>query len=68
MRGITRIIFVPRTSTRILLFKISVTSIVSKLFNSQEREVNEKGLEVGAPTGHESITLPDNSDFKRFSI
>lgn len=34
---------------------------------SQGREVNAYGLDVSAPTGHKSITLPDISDKNIFS-
>lgn len=39
----------------------SITSIDSIRLVSQGRAVNAYGLEVRAPTGHRSITLPDNS-------
>jgi hypothetical protein len=38
------------------------------LVNSHGLAVNEYGLEVNAPTGHKSITLPDISESKITSI
>ena len=35
---------------------------------SQVRAVYRNGLDVSAPTGHRSITLPDNSEAMLFSI
>jgi hypothetical protein len=55
------IIFSDFILTRILLQKLSNKSNVSIFVNSHGRAVNEKGLDVNAPTGHKSITLPLNS-------
>lgn len=61
-RGIIRNMSILRRSTRILTHKLSLTSIVLKLFNSHGRAINEYGLDVNAPTGHKSIILPEISD------
>ena len=42
--------------------KPSEKSIEDTLFNSQLLCTKEYGFDVKAPTGHKSITLPDNSD------
>ena len=46
----------------------SKTSIDSTLVNSQGLTVKAYGLDVNAPTGHKSITFPDNSDSNNFEI
>ena len=61
-RGITRITSLPRASTRMFEPSASLTSTVSVLLSSQLRYVKAVGLEVNAPTGHRSTTLPDSSD------
>ena len=40
----------------------SKTSILSVFFNSHGLAEKAYGLEVNAPTGHKSITFPDNSE------
>ncbi len=54
----TRISSEPRVSSRILLHKLSGTSMLSVVINSHGLEVNAYGFDVSAPTGHESMTLP----------
>ena len=57
----------------ILLFKVSILieepmassiSILRILSNFQALVVKENGIDVRAPTGHESIILPIDSSFK----
>ena len=67
IRGRTLRVFLPNVSMRILDPIASKTSIDSVLFNSQGLALNAYGLLVNAPTGHKSITLPDNSDLIVFS-
>lgn len=62
--GVTRTTLVCLTATNIFDPILSVTSIVSTVFNSQGLALNAYNLEVKAPTGHKSITLPDIFDFK----
>ena len=57
-RGMMRMTSRPRESTRIADPTASITSIDSVLFNSHGRAVKANGLEVSAPTGHRSTTLP----------
>ena len=48
-------------STRMLLPKPSVTSMLGVDSSSHERAENANGLDVNAPTGQRSMTLPLNS-------
>ena len=61
-KGTIRITSVSFVSTLILDPILSQTSIVSTEVISQGRATNAYGFEVNAPTGHKSITLPDNSE------
>lgn len=47
---------------------LSSTSIDSILFNSHGLTVKAYGFDVKAPTGHKSITLPDNSELNKLEI
>ena len=51
-------------STLILEPTASEISIVSVERSSQGLAINVYGLDVNAPTGHRSTTLPDSSDWK----
>src|SRR4029078_8572751 len=44
----------------------SITSILSRLDNSQGLALNAYGFDVNAPTGHKSIILADNSSTKEY--
>mmetsp|Transcript_29180 Transcript_29180/g.74461 ORF Transcript_29180/g.74461 Transcript_29180/m.74461 type:complete len:445 (+) Transcript_29180:1810-3144(+) len=66
-RGVMRMTSVPRLSTLMLAPSASLTSTLSVLLSSQLRAVNAYGLDVSAPTGHRSITLPDSSLATSFS-
>ncbi len=60
-RGSTRITAGPRASTRMLEPIASITSMLGVLVSSHGRRWKALGLEVSAPTGHRSMTLPDSS-------
>jgi hypothetical protein len=66
-RGTMRITSGPRLSTRMLAPSASETSMLSVVLSSQGRDVNAAGLDVSAPTGQRSMTLPDSSDVSSFS-
>uniref|UniRef100_A0A6B0U314 Putative secreted protein n=1 Tax=Ixodes ricinus TaxID=34613 RepID=A0A6B0U314_IXORI len=66
-RGRTRSRSPVRVLSTTLLPTASSTSTLSTLRVSQGRAANEYGLEVRAPTGHRSMTLPDSSDMNIFS-
>lgn len=57
----------PLVSILVLEPRASLTSMDSVLFSSQLRAVNANGLDVSAPTGQRSITLPDSSLVMSFS-
>jgi hypothetical protein len=57
-RGNMRTIVDPQVSIRILLHKLSSTSIVSVVIASHTRKVYDAGLIVSAPTGQISATFP----------
>ena len=57
--GKTRAIVVCFTATKIFEPILSVKSIDSLVFNSQGRALKAYNLDVNAPTGHKSITLPE---------
>lgn len=59
-KGTTRITLLLATSILIEEAKESKISIPSKPINSQGRAVKAKGIEVKAPTGQISITLPES--------
>ena len=59
--------FFPLVSILILEPMPSNTSNVSVLVSSHGLDLNAYGLLVKAPTGHKSITFPDNSDSIVFS-
>ena len=59
--------FLPLVSILILDPIPSKTSKVSVFVNSQGLDLKAYGLLVKAPTGHKSITLPDNSESIVFS-
>ena len=57
----------PLVSIFVLEPSASLTSMDSVLFSSQFRAVKAKGLDVRAPTGQRSITLPESSLDMSFS-
>lgn len=59
--GKTRTTLCPTKSNLILEHNPSKKSNDSTLENSQKRPINEKGLDVNAPTGHKSIIFPLSS-------
>ena len=63
-RGTTRITSVPRVSTLMFDPSPSVTSMDSAVRSSHDLAVNAKGLDVRAPTGQRSMTLPESSDVR----
>mmetsp|Transcript_27297 Transcript_27297/g.48253 ORF Transcript_27297/g.48253 Transcript_27297/m.48253 type:complete len:351 (+) Transcript_27297:1283-2335(+) len=65
--GMTRITSLLRASTRMDAPTASVTSMDSVLSSSQGRARKAYGLEVSAPTGQRSMTLPDISESKKVS-
>ncbi len=67
-RGKIRIDSDPLVSILIFEPMLSSTSIDSILFNSHGLTVKAYGFDVKAPTGHKSITFPDNSELNKLEI
>ena len=66
-RGMMRMTSPARVLTTMLDPRASITSIDSVVRSSQVLAVNAYGLDVSAPTGHRSITLPESSELNIFS-
>mmetsp|Transcript_23787 Transcript_23787/g.62210 ORF Transcript_23787/g.62210 Transcript_23787/m.62210 type:complete len:268 (+) Transcript_23787:2289-3092(+) len=67
-RGMMRMTSPARVLTTMFDPSASITSTESVLRSSHVRAVKAYGLEVSAPTGHRSMTLPDSSELNIFSI
>jgi hypothetical protein len=62
--GVIRTILVCFTATNMFEPKLSVRSIDSRVLSSHGLALKAYNLDVKAPTGHKSITLPEILDFK----